>query len=502
MRSAFVLSLLALAASAVPPVAAHAPVDARGGEPVFRAATGTQTLKARQRHFGVENVDPVSGAVRRDRVILSWVGVTNFAMAIRGHVVLLDAWVPRGGTSGYVPTSTEELAALAPEAIFIGHAHFDHAADATPIALASGATLVGNAEQCAALRARARSVMPPRCVAALAAGVAPGTKGAVDVLRGVDVTAVKHLHSGATGPGHDPTGYHVPVVPAPSTTQLEHPATPQDMLHLVGHLPDAEAGTVLYRFRIGDLSLVWNDSAGPLIDEAPHALDRLRELRPVDVHIGAIQGFNQITNGMRDVRMYIEALGAPLFVPGHHDDWAAGITTKGENYRAPLDAELQRIPAERRPQVRFIADPVDYVRPEALTFDVRLPEPRLTRRCIGGGRLRVALAGDVADVREVAVRLGRGSARRVTAEPFVVTFPRAAVRAALGRRTVRAGPRGGGPRRVEAVVTGADGVRRTLLRTLPSCGVRQPARRRESTIAVRTSAPGSERVRRAENPLA
>ena len=43
----------------------------------------------------------------------------------------------------------DELAALSPEAIFIGHAHFDHAADATPIALASGATLVGTAEQCA-----------------------------------------------------------------------------------------------------------------------------------------------------------------------------------------------------------------------------------------------------------------------------------------------------------------------------------------------------------------
>ena len=476
MRRALVLSLIAgIAVIAAAPAGAHAPVDARGGEPVFRAATAAQTLKARQRHFGVENVDPVSGAVRRDRVILSWVGVTNFAMAIRGHVVLLDAWVPRGGTSGYVPTSPHELAALAPEAIFIGHAHFDHAADATPIALASGATLVGNAEQCAALRARAQSAMPPRCVAALAAGVNPGTKGAVDLLRGVEVTAVKHLHSGATEPGNDPTGYHVPVIPPPSTTQLEHPPTPQDMLHVVGHLPDAEAGTVLYRFRVGDFSLVWNDSAGPLIDNAPGALDRLRELRPVDVHIGAIQGFNQFTNGMRDARTYIEAIGAPLFVPGHHDDWAAGITTKGENYRAPLDEELQRIPAERRPQVRFITDPVDYVRPAALTFDVELPEPRLTRRCIGGGRLRVALAGDVADVREVAVRVGRGRARRVAAEPFTLT---------LERRTVRAGLRGGGPGRVEAVVTGADGVRRTLRRTLPSCGVRQPARRRESTIPV------------------
>lgn len=433
--------------------AAHAPQGARGGDQVLRAATPAETVAARQRYFGAANVDPVTGAVRRDRVILSWVGVTNFAMAIRGHVVLLDAWVPRGGTTGYVPSSPQQLAALAPEAIFIGHAHFDHAADATPIAQATGATLVGSAEQCAELQARAAGALPPRCTAALPAGAAPGTSAPVDLLRGVDVTIVGHLHSGATAPGGDPTGYHVPVLPLPSTTQLEHPPTPQDMAELVQHLPDAEAGTVLYRFRVGDLSLLWHDSAGPLVDDAPGALGALRALRPIDVHVGAIQGFNQFTNGMRDVRQYIEAVGAPLFVPGHHDDWAAGITTKGENYRAPLDAELARIPAERRPQVRFITDPIDYVRPEALTFPVALDAPRLVRRCAGRGLLRVALAGDVADVRELAVRIGRGRARRDATAPFALTLPRGALRA----------------RRFAAVVTDTDGRRTTLRRTRPRC---------------------------------
>jgi len=438
----------------VAPAVAHTPPDVRGGDPVARAASLADTIKARQRYFGAANVDAATGGVRRDKLILSWFGVTNFAMAIRGHVVLLDAWVPRGGTSGYVPSSPQELAQLAPELIFIGHAHFDHAADATPIAQASGATLVGNAEQCAELQGRAAGAMPPRCVAALAAGAAPGTRAPVDALRGVDVTIVKHLHSAGTRPGGDTTGYHVPVTPLPSTTQLEHPPTPEDLVHLLGHLPDAEAGTNLYRFGVGDLSLVWHDSSGPLIDHAPGALDVLRALRPVDVHVGAIQGFNQFTNGMRDVRQYIEAIGAPLFVPSHHDDWAAGITTKGENYRAPLDSELVRIAPEHRPQVRFITDPADYVRPAALTFDVRLDPVVLTRRCIGKGRLRVALAGDTADV--TAAQLRVGTARR---RASAATFPRSVLRANLGRR-------------VQAVVTEA-GVRRTLRRTLPSCGVRR-----------------------------
>lgn len=459
-RALAALSLAAATSVAAAPAAAHAPAGARGGGPILRAAPSPATLvAARQRFFGRENVDPRTGAVRRDRVILSWFGVTNFAMAIRGHVVLLDAWVPRGGTSGYVPTSPGELADLRPELIFIGHAHFDHAADATPLALATGATLVGDAEQCADLQARAGAAMPPRCVAAIPAGAAPGTRrDRDDLVPGVRIAAVKHLHSAVSAPGNDPTGLHVPVLPPPSTTQLEHPPTSEDLLHLVGHLPDAEDGTVLYRFAVGDLALVWNDSAGPLVDDAPQALGTLRALRPVDVHVGAIQGFGQFTNGMRDVRRYIEEIGAPLFVPAHHDDWAAGITTKGENYRAPLDAELARIPAARRPQLRFISDPADYVRPEALTFPARITAPALTRRCLRGGRLRVALAGDVADVTRVVVRAG---GRRVVlaGAPFTTTLPRRAVRA-LQRR------------RITATLTDRDGTTAALHRDVPRCGAR------------------------------
>jgi hypothetical protein len=443
-----------------PPARAPAPAGSQGGGPVAGAASSAETVALRKRYFGAANVSD-TGAVRRDRVIMSWVGVTNFAMAIRGHVVLLDAWVPRGTHSGYVPSSPDELAKLAPEAIFIGHAHFDHAADSVPIAQASGATIVGSAEQCAELRGRAPA-MPPRCVEALPAGAAPGTTADVKLLSGVGVKIVKHLHSGPKGPGDDGTGYHVPVTPLPSTTQVEHPPTPQDMAQLVEHAPDAEAGTVLYRFEVGDLAFVWNDSAGPLLDDAPKAFDALKALRPLDLHVGAIQGFNQISNGMRDARLYIEALGAPLFVPTHHDDWAVGITTKGENYRAPLDQELSRIPADRRPQVRFIADPTDYVRPEVLTFPVKLDPPRLTRRCTGGGRLRVRVTGDLLEVRSVAFRLGtKGKSRADTAAPFELVYPRGALRA-----------RNQGTR-VEAVVTDVDGSRRTLRRSLPSCGVRR-----------------------------
>jgi hypothetical protein len=225
---------------------------------------------------------------------------------------------------------------------------------------------VGLAEHCADFVARAPEASVP-CRAVLEAGAAPGDSARVRLLRGVGVRAFKHLHSAGTFPD----GYHMPVLPFPSATVVEHPPTFEDMLHIFGHLPDAEGGSVLYRFRVGDFTLAWNDSSGPLVDRAPDALDRLRDLGPVDVHVGAIQGFNQYTNGMRDPRTYIEALRPQTFVPSHHDDWAIpGITSRGAAYRPYLDRELERIPAGRRPAVHFITDPADYLRPAAVRFRI------------------------------------------------------------------------------------------------------------------------------------
>jgi hypothetical protein len=223
------------------------------------------------------------------------------------------------------------------------------------------------------------------------------------------------------------------------------------MAHLVGHAPDSEAGTVLYRFKVGDLSLLWNDSAGPLAEDAPQAFETFRSLRPIDVQLGAIQGFNQVTNGLRDPRLYIEAFAPKLFVPTHHDDWAAGITTKGDNYRAPLAEELARIPPERRPQVRFISDPVDYVRPDALTFDVKFDPLELTQRCTPQGRARVEIGGDAADVRSVTFRLGKGRVRSDARPPFALTLSRAT--------------------RLTAVATDFDGTSHTLRRSVRACGL-------------------------------
>jgi L-ascorbate metabolism protein UlaG (beta-lactamase superfamily) len=357
---AIVVLLLAAA-----PASAHQPYDAVGGQPIFASATRADTVAARTNFFGERNVDQRTGEVRDDKVILSWFGVSNFAMAIGGHVVLLDAWVPRGAHSGWVPTTPEELAALDPELVLLGHGHFDHAADAVPIALASGARVVGTGEHCELVEGQG---LPPRqCIAAIPTDAMPGHVERPRLLRGVRTTVLEHLHSATTGPD----GYHAPVLPPPSGTAVGNPPTLEDMVELFGHLPDAEGGAILWKFRVGRFTLVWHDSSGPLSDRAPGILKALRRLGPVDVEVGSIQGFNQFFNGLRDPVDYIEAIRPRTFVPAHHDDWVVGISTRGIRYRDPFFDELGTLSPGTAPRVRFITDPEDYLNHVPLTWRPR-----------------------------------------------------------------------------------------------------------------------------------
>ncbi|WP_194818703.1 MBL fold metallo-hydrolase [Nocardia sp. XZ_19_385] len=324
-----------------------------------------RTVGARQRFFGAENVDAEIGAVRADRVVLSWVGCATYAVAFAGSVLLLDAWVPRLTSSGYTPATPQDLADLRPEAIFIGHGHFDHAADAGRIAQACGAVVHGTAEHCAAIRAQV--VDPTFPTVALGDVNTPIGQRHDFTVGAVEVTAVRHIHSGPTAPDRDDPASA--VFPAPELCALvQHPPSLAGVLQSLPRLLDAENGVLLYQFRVPGFSLVWHDSAGPLTEKAPQVFDVLAGLPGTDLHVGTIQGFNQFTNGLRDPRTYIEALGPALFVPTHHDNWLPGITSSAAAYDPPLQAELARIPSGSRPELRSLHDPVDYLNPARLTF--------------------------------------------------------------------------------------------------------------------------------------
>ena len=118
-----------------------------------------EVVKARQKFFGIENVD-ANGNVKGDKVIFSWATNTTYAASIQGRVVLLDSYInrPELPTSGVIdrrrsPFLPDDFVDLKPEAIFLGHGHFDHADNAAYIAKWTGATIYASAETCAAMQA-------------------------------------------------------------------------------------------------------------------------------------------------------------------------------------------------------------------------------------------------------------------------------------------------------------------------------------------------------------
>jgi hypothetical protein len=333
-----------------------------GGKP-------SRLVTVRQKFFGAANVDPSTGAVRSDRVILSWFGVASYAAALNGHVVLIDAWVPRGSHSGYVPTDPQEVAALDPEYIFIGHGDFDHAADAAEIALITGAPIVGTPEHCESIRSQDEAQGEKlECIAAAPPAATPGAVRDLKLIPGVDITAVTHVHSSVEQPVIDPERLPCPPLWNALDT-VDHPPTPEDFEHLMRHLPDARGGNILYQFRIGRFALTWHDTTGRLDADAPQVIKVLESLPPTDVHSGSILAFGQVTNCFRSLRQYIDALRPKVFAANHHDNFTWFIGANAKDLEPLVREELERIPEKDRPRLLYSYDRDDYIEPELFTFD-------------------------------------------------------------------------------------------------------------------------------------
>ena len=338
------------------------------------AAPASRLVNARRHIFGVDNVD-ARGNVRRDRVVVSWFSISSLAMAIDGHVVLLDTYIHKGEDHpNYVPTTTSELADLRPEAIFLGHGHFDHANTAGELVVRTGARLVGTPEHCDQTRSQAEAYagrpVRVRCIATVTRGSDPGRQ--VREIRPlgprVGITVLKHVHSGGHAPDGDPHESTLTAgLPDPNLILLY----PMGPTLLPGADPRGDEGSsLLYQFRFKRVSLVWNDTVGPLREEAPELVGVLKRLPRTDVHFGAVQSPNGATNGMRDPVDYIEALRPKIFYPIHHDFVAEYGMSKG--HEGILRRELARR-SPPHPEVRWLYDPYDYLRPALMTFDVADP---------------------------------------------------------------------------------------------------------------------------------
>ncbi len=214
------------------------PGSAAGEDDVGSSAAAT--IAARQKFFGAENVDAHTGEVRHDRVIFSWITNAGYAASFKGRVVLLDTYINRfevppasGPDLRRTPFGAQDLVALKPEAIFIGHGHGDHADNAAYIAKWLNIPIYTTPETCDAMqRDVARMAADPNtvnggaklvpdanpvnCIGVVPRGSVPGTSIVhLDQLKPVAcIVAFKHIHSNRvpTDPAFWGTRSIVPVI--------------------------------------------------------------------------------------------------------------------------------------------------------------------------------------------------------------------------------------------------------------------------------------------------
>jgi hypothetical protein len=330
---------------------------------------------ARDRILGEDATDPA-------QVKLWWVGVSSFIASMNGHLFLFDAWEPVGVQKDYVPIGREELAAIQPEAIFIGHGHFDHAADAGYVAGTSGAALIAGAPTCATARARAAqfdaTVPFPCLILGTRESPGPGTVREIRIWRDLPpVQVIQHVHS-AVDPTDLLTG-GLPLVFVPDVlTYLQYLNTdPQEILRFAqtlgddGLLGQPEGGTWAYHLRVGDFSLLWHDSTGPIGDDkdnGPEVQAILANLPGcVDVQVGAIVGFGMVTSGLRDSTDYVDAARPQVSIPSHHDAWAPVVGGGAAAYEIQWRNALGRL--EHPPELDYLRDPEDYLKVRSFVID-------------------------------------------------------------------------------------------------------------------------------------
>ena len=343
-------------------------------------ATSNEALVAARSHFfGAENVDQKTGAVDKDKVIISWFSVSSYAVAAKGRVFLLDTYIYRmADTPAYVPTTLQELVDLGPEAIFIGHGHFDHADNAAYISVKTGAPIFGAEEHCDAMRGDAERIFGAgtqvNCTSLVTAGSTPGAEvKALDFLQpDLCITSFKHLHSASAPPDPDLEPNPINAVRDPRVNDL-YPPQPAPSLDTTTNAGAGGPVSMFYQFTVAgsDFSFIWHDTNGPIKELEPQLVDLLWSLPKADVEIGSLVSIAEFTNpdaGIRDPVLYIQNVKPKIFYGGHSDNFNIGASPY---YHKAIQRqfEIMGIPEDERPEVRGLHDPYDYLRPGLATFE-------------------------------------------------------------------------------------------------------------------------------------
>jgi L-ascorbate metabolism protein UlaG (beta-lactamase superfamily) len=251
----------------------------------------------------------VGGPLPRDAetVVIRWLGHTNYELVYRERVFLLDAYyerVPRSHPIGIAPGDITTATA-----VFIGHPHFDHMADAAPIARRTGAAVVGAASAGEVL---SKAGLPTR-------QFIPAKGG--EVLRWPEVTVEAVLGHHNVIATTVPEGYLEKADAALRGAALDTPLSDAEMKHAAAIRARgsrdpgiATDGVINYLFTLGSgFRVLFADSPGPITDGQRALMQRIPG---VDV---AMLPYVLFDAGIPPLVEMVQTFRPATVFLGHHD---------------------------------------------------------------------------------------------------------------------------------------------------------------------------------------
>jgi L-ascorbate metabolism protein UlaG (beta-lactamase superfamily) len=273
-----------------------------------------------------QSLTPVSagGPAPKDpeTVVIRWLGWTNYEVAYRGDVFLLDAYYDRGPRMHPIGVAPADIKKA--NAMFIGHAHFDHMSDAATVAKQTGAAVIGASFASEVLT---KGGVPPRQFKAVKGG---------EVMQYPGVTveaALGHHNVIATTV---PQGFLEKQAAALEVASLQKPPSDAekqqlDAIRARGSRDPkiADEGVINYLFTFGNgFHLLFADSPGPITD-GQRAL--IQKVPAVDV---AMLPYFDFEAGIPPLVDLVKAFKPSTVFLGHHD--AEGTMKWASNYPPAL----------------------------------------------------------------------------------------------------------------------------------------------------------------------
>jgi hypothetical protein len=286
----------------------------------------------------------------------------------------------------------EDLVSLRPEAIFLGHGHFDHADNAAFVAGTLGIPIYSSQETCVAMQQDATTlynngvIQSPtvECRDVTTTGSTPGAEIVnINQLEPLAcITAFRHLHSTTV-----PQDTDFPIIPVINDSDPRDPSMyPPGTAHSYPTTGSGGPGgpiSIFYQFRLRDdnkFTFVWHNTTGALkegcgLDQCwgpavgQHLTEIMQSLPSTDIELGSMVSLGFGTNGMRDPILYQLAIQPKVYIPVHQTN--AAMPTSSLRFKTSYLSELDamNVPQDQRPEPRWVVDPNEYLKPQVYDPD-------------------------------------------------------------------------------------------------------------------------------------